>query len=526
MNQLPAAALPLKHGAVGGTAPESRSRRAGLAVLTGVGQQAVRLLVQTLATPVLVAGLGPELYGAWRALAESSAYLALGDVGGSTALRWTLAQRQGSSDLPQKRRAIGAVLLFWVRAAPVVLVAAAGLVYFAPRLLAVGAEHRLALQVAAGLTGLHFALSNLLGLPAAILRGSNLQHRGLAANLLTTGLAGLASAGAVMLGLGLPGVAGAQLLGLLTMAATRLWVARRALPWLGVERPRPTETRQMTRDSLLHFLWLLVNQALSAGDLILVGVLLSPSVLTSYALGRFLVTGMHGPLSAALVAALPGLADLLGRGRLHQARQVHRQGLALGLLGGMVTAVLALTLSSSFLGLWVGPEHDVGLATTAGLTLSSLLGVLLRYEATVVDATCSLRAKTAAGLLSALATVSLGVALSGPLGALGVVLAWVLGRAGLTLFLVLRVERQLHPGTATGSEGSGRGLWLRAGLCLVALGSAAIALGGRIQATSWLELAAWALGVGLAAGGLCWLLGLDRELRGALVARVGQALRG
>lgn len=75
MNKPSIAEVPLTQSPEG-----SLTRRAGLTFVSSMLQQGARFLVGFVVTPIVIRGLGAELYGAWMMLQQTAGYLALSDL--------------------------------------------------------------------------------------------------------------------------------------------------------------------------------------------------------------------------------------------------------------------------------------------------------------------------------------------------------------------------------------------------------------------------------------------------------------
>jgi hypothetical protein len=56
------------------------TRRAGLTLLSNLLEQGSNLVIGFVATPIIISGLGTELYGAWMMLQRTIGYLELSDL--------------------------------------------------------------------------------------------------------------------------------------------------------------------------------------------------------------------------------------------------------------------------------------------------------------------------------------------------------------------------------------------------------------------------------------------------------------
>ena len=90
---------------------ESLIKKAYLNTLAAALDYGARLGVSFVITPLLVAGLGDYLYGAWRVLERLIGYISPASGRSTQALKWTLANQQASTDYEEKRRYVGLSLI-------------------------------------------------------------------------------------------------------------------------------------------------------------------------------------------------------------------------------------------------------------------------------------------------------------------------------------------------------------------------------------------------------------------------------
>jgi len=490
-------------------------------VLTGASNllvQFARLGALYFATPVLVSGLGAALYGAWRMVLETTSYLAVGDMGGVNALRWTLAQTISSDDTGAKRRQIGSVLIIWSRVMAGILVVGGGLTALSPWFIQVEELHRRAVMVGMGLMVLNFGLASLVTLPTAVLWGMNLGYRAVPLRLLNAALPAALGAFAVLAGFGLPGVAAAQVGASLVLGLSTWVLARRLLPWFGAERPRPGETRSLLGVSLWLLAWMVVRKGLTNTDILVIGIVLSPAMVTPYTLTRFLFNAFLGPIQAVLSGALPGVGDLVGQKLWERVAAVRAQGQALAWLAACTCGVVTVLLNRPFLALWVGPGRYAGDAVNLGLVVAGIQYISLRFDGNVIDSTLDLKSKVLFGAGTAAVSLALGALLTYVWGVVGMVVALSAGR----LFLAVRYAHILHAKT-----GTRRGVVaaLRPVVVTAALLATAWWLSTVWRPPSWPTLILTGALSGPTAAGLFWLLGVAPEQRRSLQQRIVALLR-
>jgi len=269
--------------------------------------------------------------------------------------------------------------------------------------------------------------------------------------------------------------------------------------------------------------WLTVGEAVAklllACDVIILGWVVSPAVVTTYVLTGYAARTAVGIHVFAAGAAMPGLGGLIGRGEQHRARAVRRELLTLTWLFATTVGVTVLCWNRSFLGLWVGQEHYGGPWLDLLIVLVAVQTVFIRTDAYVIDAALRPRPRVLAGAGAALVTIALAVPLTRLFGAVGLCVGLLGGRA---------VQSAAYPLLVRDSLGSrGRSHWgepVRLAVVTALLFAAALLVGPRLRTSHWVV---WGAGVALTAA-LAFLTALlagpSGERRRLVLARL-RALR-
>ncbi|NIP68958.1 MAG: hypothetical protein GTO04_07185, partial [Planctomycetales bacterium] len=111
---------------------KSLTKKASLNVVAAVLDFTAQLIVGLVLQPLLVRGLGAELYGAWKVLARMTGYVAAAGGRPTQALKWTIANHQFSSDFEEKRRRVATAILVWMIYLPLLLVIGGLAAWFVP----------------------------------------------------------------------------------------------------------------------------------------------------------------------------------------------------------------------------------------------------------------------------------------------------------------------------------------------------------------------------------------------------------
>src|SRR6266702_7776629 len=306
------------------------TQRASLNVDASLLDYGAKIAVNFLVIPILVTGLGRSLYGMWEMLGRLVGYLTAGDGRPTQALRLVVATMQASDDDAAKRRYVGAAFVVWILFLPVILAAGDGRptqalrlvvatmqasdddaakrryvgaafvvwILFLPVILAAGAvlvwaaptitkappelQAAVRLGVALLVGGLLFA--NLASLPESVLRGMNLGYKRMGLQAVLEIVGGALTAGAIAAGLGIAGAAGSQIAFYALLGLCFWFVSKKYVPWFGVQRPTRADVRSLLGLSAWHSAGEAIAKVLLASDVIILGILVSPTAVASYVL--------------------------------------------------------------------------------------------------------------------------------------------------------------------------------------------------------------------------------------------------
>lgn len=414
---------------------DSLTRRAKLTFAAGLAQHGARLIAGLLLTPFMIRELGVALYGAWVMIQQALGWVSLTDMRPMGTLKFTLGVEQHIADGARKRRQVGAAVRLWVLTLPLTITAGTLMAVFAPDLLSLPSEATDAVRAAVAIAIIGLLTDRVVGLPASVLRGVNLDFKGaVPGTLVILGGAGLTAA-ALRAGLGLAGVATAAVVTTLIASAVRLVVARRHVDWLGVEKPTRAEFRKFYRLSIWLMAGGLSTLLFLSSDLLIIGLIIGPAAAAVYATTGIALRIIAEPLTQLLTSGNAGLAGLCGREEWERVAAIRRE-LWLAALGSMTVAgVTVILMNGPFLDRWIGDGMHAGVGVTATLVLLAIQVQLVRVECVIADAMMLVREKTLHLLIAGVLGAVIGALLTPGFSLGGMAAGTVLGRMWALLAL-------------------------------------------------------------------------------------------
>ena len=506
---------------------EGLTKKASLNAVASLLDYAVRLLVGFFLTPVMVVGLGNYFFGMWQILNRLVGYITPASGRPTYALKWTLANRQASTDFDQKRRYVGSTLVIWVGFLPL-LIGLGGIVsWFVPYWVHAPADYVWIVRIVSGLLVANMIVDTLSSVPQATLQGENLNYKrmGMSATLVVLG--GGFTWLALYLNTGIVGVAVSVVAATCVTGLFFLWVVRKYVPWFGVAKPRRAETRQMLGLSWWFMLWNLVTSLILASDVVVLGLLGSVESVTDYALTKYVPETAIGAVVIIVFGITPGLGGIVGTKNYGKAVSLRSEIMTFVWLAVTALGTAILLWNKVFIGLWVGAQHYSGSLVNLLITVAAVQLALIRCDGNFIDLTLRLSHKVLLGFLSvtiSIVAASLAVGYF-KLGVVGLCLGIMGGRLITSVGYPALISRFLGVSLSSQLKGT-----LRPALVTVLLFSFAFGLDRLLPVTTWSGVGGW-MSFFLLAGvtGMLILLlsfcaGLSSKQRKQVLKRFGMVL--
>jgi hypothetical protein len=270
-------------------------------------------------------------------------------------------------------------------------------------------------------------------------------------------------------------------------------------------------------------IWLALGDVVSkllGSDVLVLGMVLSASAVTTYVLTGYagrLAINLH---SLAAEAVMPGVAGVIGEKDFERAALLRRELLAVTAIFATAVGSTILLWNRSFIHLWVGPENYAGTWSNLLLVLISVQSSFIRCDAYLIDAALQPARRVRVGLAAGTVTLGLAVVFTQWAGIAGLCLGILTGRVIQTIGYPVMVRGCL-------SRAPGLSLaWLARPLLIMGLLFAAAAyLGQYLLVDNWLSWTAAVVVTLLSALAMALSLSLPPALRTAVLARMIEMAR-
>jgi len=496
---------------------EKLTQRAYLNAIAAMLGFAVTGVTSLFLNPFMVRALGSTYYGILQIIQQMTTFMTAADGRPTQALKWFIANQQGTTDYVAKKQAIGGAMFIWLIFSPVVLTVGGILVWLSPAITKVSLDLHLMVRLTTVFYAIDILVTGIAILPAAVLQGMNLGYKRMMLAPFFVVLSAMLTVGAILLGLSVPGIAAAALVADLITGVVWWGIIRSLLPWFGVARPSPAGLRRFIAVSGWFFCWTLINKVMLNGDVVVLGMVAGPEAVTTFALTGYVARMVVDLLALALGSVMPGLGMYIGRERYAAARAIRHEMLSMNWLLCVSIGVSILLWNQSFLGLWVGTEYYAGTLANLMIVWTVLQLTLIRNDAFIIDLTLNLRRKVLLGGLSVLLSLALAAILIPPLGIVGLCLGLLVGRSILSIGYPVLVDSALK----LSSQRKLKHL-ARPAVATAVLFAASTYLGQYLLVKGWFQFLVYGCLSFACAFGVAIMAGLTMSERKAIVARVGK----
>ncbi len=496
------------------------SERASLNTIAAALDYVSRTIVELILNPMLVAGLGTYLYGAWRVLWRLTGYIWASSGRSSQALQWAIANKQHTADHDEKRRHVGSAIVVWFVFLPLLGSIGAICVWAAPYALKTPARYVGDVRITAALLVADAIALTLLTVPRSVLQGENLGYKRMGLSALLVLAQGALTAFALILDTGIVGVAVANIAGTLITGATFLMVARRQVPWFGVSRPARATVKWFLGLSWWFSGWKVLMQLMSGGDLVVLGFFGSVNLVTVYALSKFVPEALTALLATIVQAVSPGLGGVIGQGQHAKAVRVRAELMMVTWIFVTVAGAGILVWNASFLGLWVSDVSAPSPIATLLIVATAAQFIFIRNDAFIIDLTLDLRPKVLIGIASTGLSLGLAAAFASMGGGIvGLCIGLLIGRSILSVAYPWLIGRAIGQPLARQLRGV-----LRPGLVTAVVFGGATYVARDLVVDSWVELVLGSVATAGVVAVAAMFLGLNEDQRRYLLRRVRRML--
>ena len=385
-------------------------RKAKLNALASYVSFIVNSFLTFFVSPFLVKYLGSTSFGIWKAVQKVLTFATVADGRATQALKWVIANKESKDNILEKQQSVGSAIRIWFYFLPLVLTIVSVLIWKLPNLINdIDAELYPKIQLLGFILGINLLINPLLGIPDAILVGTN---NGYKSTIIKT--TGIIISNALMIlssyfGYGIIG------LGVVVLTVTLLncififYITKRSVDWLGVKKPSKEQVKSFFGFSFWVLIWSFVAKLILSTEVLLISSLINPNEVSNYVFTAYIVQFCVSISLLTGTSITPGLGKLIGAKDEIKASMVTKNIREIILFITAFFGCLILLINKSFVTLWMGDEYFLGSTVNLLIVLIMIQLVMFRIEGQIQDLSLKIKNKVIVGAISALLSIFLGV---------------------------------------------------------------------------------------------------------------------
>jgi O-antigen/teichoic acid export membrane protein len=405
---------------------DNLTTKALLGAISQILQITVRLFTGFVVTPIIIHSLGKELYGTWVMIQQALGYIELTDLRASSTMKFTLSVDQHRNDFRYKRQQIGASLLAIFQVIPFIISSGIVTIWFAPMIIQTSADYMNQARWALGIGVICIIVTEFASIPGNILRGMNLEYKAIGLQAIVAAITSGFVFAAAWFETGLIGLSGALVVAPLITGIVQYFIIKINIPWLGAEWPSKESIRRFWSQTVWIFLASMGYVMQNASDLLVAGIILSPTIAALYGTTGAVLRMLVDPLYAIIGAANPGIAGLCGQQAWRRVEQIRHEIHLFAFFIMITLGVGVVILNKTFISIWLGPTYYYGNELNFLLVILALQNIPLRLDTMLMDGMLKFKERA----ISTIATSAIGFAI-------GAVLARTNGINGLTIGIII-----------------------------------------------------------------------------------------
>ncbi|HTE28577.1 lipopolysaccharide biosynthesis protein [Flavitalea sp.] len=407
---------------------ENLKQRAYLNSLTSIIDFAAVQITGLLVSPVIVRGLGPAFYGAWKIIGQLTGYATVADSRATQVLKWTVARKKDIASEEELRSDVTSAFFVTAFILPVILIAGAILSWYAPYITRIDIKHYRLIRITCSLLLFSLVIAKVFDLFEAVLRGMNLgfKRMGLRSGIIIIG--GTLKVFVITQGHGLVGLALVQIFITIVTGLSYYFIVKKSVGWFGFGKTNFAKVLSFCRLSGWNMANTATDTILTSSDKVLLGFAAGPVLVSSYALSTFLPLAIQGLLFRVIIGAIPGIGKLFGLKEYSKIYKVRDTMTGLIFLLITATGVTIILFNESFLKAWVGDGFFAGDFINLLLIVMILQDTLIKHDGYIINATLDLKKKVYLSLISSSIFIALGLVFTAKWGIIGLCSSLICGK--------------------------------------------------------------------------------------------------
>ena len=370
----------------------------------------VTSLLTFFVSPFLVKYLGSTTFGIWKSVQKILTFATVADGRATQALKWVIANNESKDNDLEKQQSVGSAIRVWTYFLPIVLFVISILIWKLPSLInGVDSELYPKIQLLGFILGLNLLINPLIGIPDAILVGTNNGYKSTMIKTIGIIISNVFMLLSSYLGYGIVG------LGVVVLCVTFLnsififYICKRSVSWFGVKTPSKEQVKSFFGFSFWILIWSFIEKLILATEILLISSLIHPKEVSNYVFTAYIVQFCVSVSLLSGSAITPGLGKLIGSKELIKSRKITKSIREIILFIATFFGGLILILNKNFVKLWMGEEYFLGSIPNLIIVLIMIQLVMFRIEGQIQDLSLKIKNKVLVGGIGAVTSILVGI---------------------------------------------------------------------------------------------------------------------
>jgi O-antigen/teichoic acid export membrane protein len=333
--------------------------------------------------PFIVHQLGNVAYGVWVLAVSCINYLAMLDLGmGSSVVRF-ISKGHASKNHQESSDALSAVLWVRLQISALTLLLSAGLAAMFARLFAVPSALAVDARMAILIIGVTTAISMTFGVFGSALSALNRYDLKSYATLVQLTIRVVGVVAILRSGRGIVAIACCEFVAAVVGNILLACFSHRSYPEMRIHlgKPTPQVLRKIWSYSAYAFLITVAIQLVYQSDNMVVGVFVSTSAVTFYAIGNTLCRYTQQVVGAMTATFTPAASAYEATGDLVGLKHLYSNGTRVTLAISLPIVTTLIIRGSTFVGVWMGPQYSRSSGTVLAILATTLMFSVANHTA-------------------------------------------------------------------------------------------------------------------------------------------------
>lgn len=366
------------------------------------------------------------------------------DLRPSAILRYKLAVMTSDAPLEDKRRLVGSSFYISAITLPIFIIIGLLLSYIFPILFNISAEYVGLSRLSVLIVALFLGLKSFLGVPDAVMRGLNLEFKGMFLEPMRNILYILLVIISLRLNYGLLGVLFASFVSFLLLFLFKIFYLKKYLIPYTPLKPKREDLKGFSLKGSWYLLSSFATQMFINLDVFLIGIFINPISVAMFTLTKNLSFRFSEALVNVAGSVGSSLSALIAERQIDKLAEIRYSFLRWNIIVGFALMLYFNLFNRYFIMLWVGSSNFAGQDVNFVINLTLPFILLSLSTQLFIDAYMDFRYKSRCTVVSTIIAFIAAILLQIKFGMLGIAIGIFVGRVVLSILYEMRVNQNIE----------------------------------------------------------------------------------